>query len=170
MKKFIDVGDKAIRGINRTLYVLSVIMLIGMVFNTVLAVVFNKLLSRAFPIPIDYSGYLLLMVAALGYAGYQYKNGFVRVTMLTDVLPPKLSRVTEILNFLILIGFYFFLAYQCLLTANSVRLSGQKMISIAWKVYPYHYVLACGILWTTVVTVFQLIRYLYTGEVAGRND
>ena len=164
MKQFFKAGDTVIRAINRVLYAISVVMIIGMVLNVVLAVVFNKVFSKSFPIPVDYTAYLLLIVAAFGYAGYQYKNGFVRVTMLTDVFPPKAARITEICNFLILIAFYFFLAYQCFLAAAAAQASGQSMMSISWKVYPYYYILASGIMWTAVVTVFQTIQYIAGNE------
>lgn len=165
MKRFLVAGDKAIRKINDVLYIGSILMLVGMTLNVVLAVLFNKVLSRAFPIPVDYTAYLLLLVAALGYAGYQYKNGFVRVTMLQDALPPLGKKIFELFNFVVLIGFYFFLAYQCFLAAAAAKSSGVAMMAISWKLYPYYYALAFGIIWTAIVTVFQLIKYLYTGDL-----
>lgn len=164
MKNFIKTGDAIIRKINDVLYAGSMVMLVGMVLNVVLAVIFNKVLSKSFPIPVDYTAYLLLIVAALGYAGYQYKDGFVRVTMLTDLFPPKAAWITEICNFILLIAFYFFLAYQCFLAGAAAQASGQSMMAISWKVYPYYYILAGGIMWTAVVTVFQLIKYIVEGK------
>lgn len=165
MEKFVESGDKIIKKINDVLYIGSVIMLVGMVANVVLAVLCNKILGTAFPIPVDYTAYLLLIVAALGYAGYQYKNGFVRVTMLTDILPPSVQKITEMFNFIVLILFYFFLGYQCLMAGVVSQASGQTMMAISWKIYPYYYILALGILWTAVVTVFQTIKYLVTGKL-----
>lgn len=165
MNKFIDMGDKAIRKINDILYYIAPAMLVGMVLNVVIAVLCNKIFKVTFPIPVDYTGYLLLMVAAFGYAGYQYKNGFVRVTMLTEHFKPTMARITEIGNFLILIFFYGFLAYQCFLAANSAAASNIKMMSISWKVYPYYYILAAGILWTAIVTLFQMIKYIVRNEL-----
>lgn len=165
MNKFIDTGDRIIRKINSVLYYIAPAMLVGMVLNVVLAVLCNKVFKITFPIPVDYTGYLLLMVAAFGYAGYQYKNGFVRVTMLTEHFSHTAARITEVGNFLILIFFYGFLAYQCFLAGNSALVSNVKMMSISWKVYPYYYILAGGILWTTIVTLFQMIKYIVRDEL-----
>ena len=165
MENFVKTGDKVIKRINDVLYIGSVIMLVGMVLNVVLAVLFNKILGRAFPVPVDYTAYLLLLVAALGYAGYQYKNGFVRVTMLTDILPAPAQKATELFNFVVLILFYFFLGYQCFRAGMASQASGQTMMAISWKIYPYYYILAVGILWTALVTVFQTIKYLVTGKI-----
>lgn len=167
MRQFLVTGDRVIRKINDVLYIGAMAMLVGMTLNVVLAVVFNKVLSRAFPIPVDYTAYLLLLCASLGYAGYQYKNGFVRVTMLQDALPAGGKKAFELFNFAVLIFFYFFLAYQCLIAAAAAKKSGVAMMSISWKLYPYYYILAIGILWTALVTVFQLVKYLYTGDLVG---
>ena len=165
MNKFIDMGDKIIRKINKVLYYVAPAMLVGMVLNVVLAVLCNKVFKTTFPVPVDYTGYLLLMVAAFGYAGYQYKNGFVRVTMLTEHFNHTAARITEIGNFLILIFFYSFLAYQCFLAGSNALASNVKMMSISWKVYPYYYILAGGILWTAFVTLFQMIKYIVRDEM-----
>lgn len=164
MKNFVDSGDRLIRGVNRLCYHLACIMIVGMVLNVVLAVVFNKILGRAFPIPVDYTGYLLLMAVCLGYAGYQYQNGFVRVTMLTEHFPPGAAKVTELGVFVILFLFYGFLSIQCFKSGNGMAVSGQKMMSISWKIYPYYYILAAGFLWTAAVTAFQTVQYLLTGR------
>ena len=166
MKLFLETGDKIIRKVNNLLYICAVLTLVGMVMNVVLAVLFNKVLSKSFSIPVDYTAYLLLVVASLGYAGYQYKNGFVRVTMLTEHFPTKAAYITEICNFIVLIGFYSFLTYQCFLAATVAQTSGQTMMAISWKLYPYYYILAFGILWTTVVTLFQMIRYIVQEDAA----
>lgn len=167
MKKFLIAGDKAICKVNSVLYYFAIAGLIGMTFNVVLAVIFNKVLSRAFPIPVDYTAYLLLLVASFGYAGYQYKNGFVRVTMLQDALPNIGKKAFEVFNFVVLVLFYSFLAYQCLLAASAAKASGVSMMAISWKLYPYYYALAIGILWTAIVTIFQFIKYLVTGKIVG---
>ena len=167
MKKILGIADRLIRSVNTVLYHLACIMIVGMVLNVVSAVIFNKLLNRAFPIPVDYTGYLLLITVCLGYAGYQYKNGFVRVTMLTEHFPAGLGRVTELCVFAILFLFYGFLSVQCLRVGQGMRISGQKMMSIGWKVYPYYYILAAGFLWTAAVTVIQMMRFMITGGERG---
>lgn len=162
MQKIVRSGDRIIRWVNKICYHLACAMVTGMVLNVVLAVVFNKILGRAFPIPVDYTGYLLLMAVCLGYAGYQYKNGFVRVTMLTEHFPQGAAKATELGVFTILILFYGFLSLQCMKTGKGMMISGQKMMSISWKIYPYYYILAAGFLWTAIVTVFQAAGYLLT--------
>ena len=135
MNKFIDAGDKVIRSINRVCYIIAPASLVCMVLNVVLAVLCNKVFSISFPIPVDYTAYLLLITASFGYAGYQYKNGFVRVTMLTERFRPLPAKLTEICNFIILIFFYGFLGYQCLLAAGAALATNQKMMSISWSIY-----------------------------------
>lgn len=164
MQNWIEAGDRLLRKLNAALYHVACVMIVGMVLNVVLAVVFNKLLGRAFPVPVDYTGYLLLIAVCLGYAGYQYKNGFVRVTMLTEHFPAKLGKATEIGVFLVLFLFYAFMAYQSSRVGLGALESKQKMISISWEVWPYYFILAFGFIWTALVTAFQCLRYVLTGK------
>ena len=76
------------------------------------------------------------------------------------ILPAAGKKAFELFNFIVLILFYSFLAYQCLLAAAAAKASGVAMMAISWKLYPYYYVLAIGILWTAVVTIFQLPLFL----------
>lgn len=159
MKRFLDFANRLILNINSLLYNLACVMIVCMVLNVVLAVLFNKIANRSFPVPIDFTGFLLLIAVCLSYAGYQYKDGFVRVTMLTDLFPKRLAQATELGVFIVSISFYGFLSSQCFKVAKKMLYSGQKMMSISWKVYPYYFVLAACFLWTMVVTIVQALKY-----------
>lgn len=165
MDRFLKNGARAIESVNRVLYWLAGALIAAMMLNVVLAVLFNKLLSRAFPIPVDYTGYLFLMAVCFGYGGYQYKNGFVRVTMLTEHFRGRLAKVVETCVFVLLFAFYLFLAIRCFQTAGGAVQSGQTMMSIKWKIWPYWYALAFGFIWTSIVTGFQTVRYIARSEL-----
>ena len=164
MSTFLNKGDAIINAINRVLMFFGIIAMSFIVFNIVGAVLMNKLFDKSFPIPADVSGYLMMIAACCGYAGYQYSGGFIRVTMLTDTFKGTLAKVVEVFCYVVVICFYFLLAYRSYVSGCSAISSHEMMMSVDVEVWPFWFCLAVGILWTALVTIFQMVRYIATDK------
>ncbi len=170
MDHFFNVGDRVIRKVDKGLYAVSAVLLALMMLHVVITVLCIKIFRVAFPIAVDYTGYMFLVVVVLAYAGYQYKDGFVKITMLTGHFRGKLKFAVDLFVIVLVTAFYAFLAYRCGIFALDSFHSGKAMLSSGWKIWPYTALMALGFYWCAAVALFQALSLICRGKMIVDED
>lgn len=140
---------------------------------TVLAfanVVARYVFSASFSFSEEITAYLFVLLSLLGTAIAARRRAHLGLTILTDVVNPKVRRVLLIIGYLFAVAFTGAIFYYGILMVISQRQLGQVTANMQWPEWIFGSFVPIGALFATVRFVQVLIEEIRgVGEKEGEN-
>lgn len=140
---------------------------------TVLAfanVVARYVFSASFSFSEEITTYLFVLLSLLGTAIAARRRAHLGLTILTDVVSPKVRRILHIIGYLFAVAFTGAIFYYGILMVLSQRQLGQITANMQWPEWIFGSFVPIGALFATVRFVQVLIEEIRgTGEKEGEN-
>lgn len=140
---------------------------------TVLAfanVVARYVFSASFSFSEEITTYLFVLLSLLGTAIAARRRAHLGLTILTDVVSPKVRRILHIIGYLFAVAFTGAIFYYGILMVLSQRQLGQVTANMQWPEWIFGSFVPIGALFATVRFVQVLIEEIRgTGEKEGEN-
>lgn len=166
MKKFLSGFQKVITAGNNVCYAIASIAIVLMTLNVMAAAISTWIFGIAFPIPVDITGLLLLLGIAFAYPSFQYKNGFVRVDILTHGMKGRVKQVFELISLVFSLGFYILCVESGYSLFNNYLQTRQRLTSVSLVIWPFAFCLFIALTWAAIVTVYQIFDVSVNGVPA----
>jgi TRAP-type C4-dicarboxylate transport system permease small subunit len=103
---------------------------------------------------------------ALGYT--QMKRGHISVDVLVETFPRARRRILVLVNNIICCGFFTLAAWQIVVKANTLRLTGEVTETLGIIYYPFAYAVAFGCLVLVLVMLTDIVRQLLPDREGAR--
>lgn len=140
---------------------------------TVLAfanVVARYVFRASFSFSEEITTYLFVLLSLLGTAIAARRRAHLGLTILTDVVSPKVRRILHIIGYLFAVAFTGAIFYYGILMVLSQRQLGQITANMQWPEWIFGSFVPIGALFATVRFVQVLIEEIRgTGEKEGEN-
>ena len=163
--------EKLIRGIARTLAVLSAAAIVVMVIAITIDVFVRNTTGASLGGMIEIAETAMVTAVAFGLAWAGVNGEHVAVTLVTDRFGPTLAKITNIFVWTITVVYTGWLSYANIL--RSIDSWGSKETRfglVQWPMYPMRWVLTIGIISLCIVALVNLIRTLGGHEPMGFAD
>lgn len=136
-------------------------------FFTAMLIIVNVISRRLFNFPVpgtlDLVLFFTTVVITLSIAYCAVGDGHISISVFMEKLPKPVQKVIDVVIGTVSALFLFFVTYNMVLYANSLRLSGEVSSTIRWPHYPFALVLAIGFGMLALV-VFGKVLSLFTKE------
>lgn len=165
MEKVLENIRKIIHTGNLVCYIIAGVACVLMVLNVLCSAFCTWIFNVAFPIPVDVTGILLLISICFAYPSFQYKNGFVRVDILTHNMQGRMRQVFEIISLAFTLFFYVLCVYSIWGLFEGYFTTKQRLSTIAIPIWPFALCLLVSMAWATIVTAFQVCETVRGGAL-----
>ncbi|OAV62092.1 TRAP transporter small permease [Enteractinococcus helveticum] len=163
--------EKLIRGIARTLAVLSAVAIVVMVIAIAIDVFVRNSTGASLGGMIEIAETAMVTAVAFGLAWAGVNGEHVAVTLVTDRFGPRLAKITNIFVWLVVAAYTAWLSYANILRSiDSWESKETRFGLVQWPMYPMRWVLTIGIISLFVVAVVNLVRTLKGQEPMGFAD
>ncbi len=145
--------------LNKLLAWVAGVFLMGMVLLTC-----ANILCRLFWVPIrgtfELMGFSGAVVTAFALGYTQIKRGHISVDVLVETFSPIRRRMLILVNNIICCGFFALAAWQLVVKANTLRITGEVTETLRIIYYPFAYAVAFGCLILVLVMLIDILRQL----------
>ncbi|HJF15785.1 MAG TPA: TRAP transporter small permease [Enteractinococcus helveticum] len=163
--------EKLIRGIARTLAVLSAVAIVVMVIAIAIDVFVRNFTGASLGGMIEIAETAMVTAVAFGLAWAGVNGEHVAVTLVTDRFGPRLAKIVNIFVWLVVAVYTAWLGYANILRSMDSWASTETRFGLVqWPMYPMRWVLTIGIISLFIVAVVNLIRTLKGQEPMGFAD
>ena len=133
-------------------------------------VVARYVFSASFSFSEEITTYLFVLLSLLGTAIAAKRKAHLGLTILTDVVSPKVRRILHIIGYLFASAFTGAIVYYGILMVLSQRQLGQATANMQWPEWIFGSFVPIGALFATIRFVQVLIEEIQgTGEKGGEN-
>lgn len=163
--------EKLIRGIARTLAVLSAVAIVVMVVAIAIDVFERNRTGASLGGMIEIAETAMVTAVAFGLAWAGVNGEHVAVTLVTDRFGPKLAKINNIFVWTVTAIYTLWLSHANILRSiDSWESKETRFGLVQWPMYPMRWVLTIGIISLFIVAVVNLIRTLKGQEPMGFAD
>ena len=163
--------EKLIRGIARTLAVLSAAAIVVMVIAIAIDVFVRNTTGGSLGGMIEIAETAMVTAVAFGLAWAGVNGEHVAVTLVTDRFSPALAKITNIFVWTITAIYTAWLSWANILRSiDSWDSQETRFGLVQWPMYPMRWVLTLGLLSLFVVALVNLTRSLSGQEPMGFSD
>jgi len=163
--------EKLIRGIARTLAVLSAAAIVVMVIAIAIDVFVRNTTGASLAGMIEIAETAMVTAVAFGLAWAGVNGEHVAVTLVTDRFGPGLAKATNIFVWLVVAAYTAWLGWANILRSMDSWGSKETRFGLVqWPMYPMRWVLTLGIISLFVVALVNLVRTLKGQEPMGFAD
>ncbi len=133
-------------------------------------VVARYVFSASFSFSEEITTYLFVLLSLLGTAIAARRRAHLGLTILTDVVNPKVRRILHIIGYLFAVAFTGAIFYYGILMVLSQRQLGQVTANMQWPEWIFGSFVPIGALFATIRFAQALIEEIRgTGEKEGEN-
>ncbi|OWU83056.1 hypothetical protein ATO6_20755 [Oceanicola sp. 22II-s10i] len=142
----------------------------GLATGAMMVVIITDVVGRAFfaaPLPLatEISVMLLIIKVFLGMAGAQATDSNFQVTVLVDLMPPRMKRAQRVLSLLIAVVGIGIIAWLTAGYAVTATDRGEISFGVhAWPIWPERIILAIGLALLTLQILSDLIGTVIWGH------
>lgn len=163
--------EKLIRGVARTLAVLSAAAIVVMVIAIAIDVFVRNTTGGSLGGMIEIAETAMVTAVAFGLAWAGVNGEHVAVTLVTDRFSPALAKITNIFVWTITAIYTAWLSWANILRSiDSWDSQETRFGLVQWPMYPMRWVLTLGLLSLFVVALVNLTRSLSGQEPMGFSD
>lgn len=156
--------EKLIRGMARTLAVLSASAIVVMVIAITIDVFVRNATGASLGGMIEIAETAMVTAVAFGLAWAGVQGEHVAVTLLTDRFGPRLARATNIFVWILTAFYTGWLSYANILNSiDATRLGEVRFGLVQWPMYPMRWVLTLGFISLFLVALVNIYRSI-TGK------
>lgn len=143
-----------------------------MMLLTTIDVAGRYFLSKPIPGAIEMSEFMLAIFGMLGMAYTQKAGANIRVTMLTDALPPVLKRLLETITLLLSFQIVAMLAWYGIVSGIEELHAGTTTDTLGIPLYPLYFLLCLGAGLLCLELLMNIIETLigFFGDPVGEPD
>lgn len=153
--------EKLIRGMARTLAVLSAVAIVVMVIAITIDVFVRNTTGASLGGMIEIAETAMVTAVAFGLAWAGVNGEHVAVTLLTDRFNETWSRMISIFVWIIVAIYTGWLTYANILRSiDSTQSAETRFGLVQWPMYPMRWILTLGILSLFIVAIVNLVRSL----------
>src|SRR5690625_4182831 len=163
--------EKLIRGIARTLAVLSAVAIVVMVIAIAIDVFVRNTTGASLGGMIEIAETAMVTAVAFGLAWAGVNGEHVAVTLVTDRFGPGLAKATNILVWIVVAAYTAWLSYANILRSiDSWESKETRFGLVQWPMYPMRWVLTIGLISLFIVAIVNLVRTLKGQQPMGFAD
>ena len=163
--------EKLIRGIARTLAVLSAVAIVVMVIAIAIDVFVRNITGASLPGMIEIAETAMVTAVAFGLAWAGVNREHVAVTLLTDRFGPRLAKITNIFIWLVVAVYTAWLSYANVIRSMDSLTSNETRFGLVqWPMYPMRWILTLGLISLFIVALVNLAHTLKGREPMGFTD
>ncbi len=153
--------EKLIRGIARTLAVLSATAIVVMVIAITIDVFVRNTTGASLGGMIEIAETAMVTAVAFGLAWAGVNGEHVAVTLLTDRFGPKMARATNVFVWVLTAFYTGWLSYSNILNSiEATQLGEIRFGLVQWPMYPMRWVLTIGFISLFLVALVNIYRSL----------
>lgn len=160
---------KIIGGLVKVALFLGMGWVIVMMMLTTVDVIGRYFLSKPIPGAIEMSEFMLAIFGVLGMAYTHQSGANVKVTMLTNALPPRLARVTEIITILLSFQIIGMLVWYGVIMGIEELQAGTTTDTLGIPLYPLYFLLSAGavlLCLELLITLIESVRGFFETKAA----
>jgi TRAP-type C4-dicarboxylate transport system permease small subunit len=142
---------------------------IVMMLLTTFDVAGRYLFSKPIPGAIEMSEFMLAIFGMLGMAYTHQSGANVKVTMLTNALPPRLAMLTETITILLSFQIIAMLAWYGIVAGIEEVHAGTTTDTLGIPIYPLYFLLSAGaglLCLELLITLIESVRGFFGAQVA----
>ena len=163
--------EKLIRGIARTLAVLSAAAIVIMVIAISIDVFVRNTTGGSLGGMIEIAETAMVTAVAFGLAWAGVNGEHVAVTLVTDRFGPRLAKITNIFVWVVVAAYTAWLSWANILRSiDSWQSQETRFGLVQWPMYPMRWVLTLGFISLFAVALVNLIRTLGGQQPMGFAD
>ena len=163
--------EKLIRGIARTLAVLSASAIVVMVIAITIDVFVRNTTGASLGGMIEIAETAMVTAVAFGLAWAGVQGEHVAVTLVTDRFGPRLTRTTNIFVWILTAFYTGWLSYANILNSiDATRLGEVRFGLVQWPMYPMRWVLTIGFVSLFLVALVNIYRSITRKGPMGFSD
>jgi len=160
---------KRINGLVKVALFLGMGWVIVMMLLTTLDVVGRYFFSKPIPGAIEMSEFMLAIFGVLGMAYTHQSGANVKVTMLTNALPPRLARVIETITILLSFQIIAMLVWYGIVSGIEELHAGTTTDTLGIPLYPLYFLLSGGavlLCLELLITLIESVRGFFETKAA----
>jgi len=137
----------------------------GIFLAAITVLIFSSITLRGtlgFTIPewYDLSRLMLGVCIFWGIAATSYRNDHIKVDIFWEWLGPRGRRWLDVFATLVLLGSLAVFSWMLMQKVGSGYRSGEQTFDLRIRIWPFHFVAACGIFFATLLVLIRLARLL----------
>lgn len=108
----------------------------------------------------DYVGLITAVSVTLAISYCAYERGHIEIEILMERLPQRVQAVSGSIMMFISACFFAIASWQCVVVGNSMKAANETTMAVYVPLYPFMYILAAGLAFTTLVILLHCARYV----------
>ena len=152
--------EKVSEPIARWLNYIAGFFLAAMMTLTGVDVAMRYFLNSPIPGSFEIIEFMMPMVVALGLASCAYREGHVRVDLITSMLPGRIQQLLKSAAYLIMAAVFVLVTWQSIVRAKGMMASGQYTEVLYLPIYPFVFVVTLGSAALCLIALKLCLHYL----------